>query len=355
MQRYSSDSSSSDGENLNKLLDFTHQKLNTKTLERHLQVFADDEKKTVEQIDTIVLNHNQLDTFPSILFKFVNLRTLDVSFCGLCVLPDIFRHSTISTFIAKNNNLSNESLPKAFTINSKLRELNFSGNMFTAFPEQVLDFPNLKYLYLGSNQIASITRNIKKLKNLQILSMGGNLLTEVPDTVGELKTLQALILCDNEISTLPPNIARLKHLKSLMLHKNQLKTLPPEIVGLRNLSELSLRDNPLVVRFVSDMIHNPGTLLELAARSIKICGVAVNKYDVPRTLFTYLENAHRCVNPQCKGVFFDNRVEHIKFVDFCGKYRIPLLQYLCSSKCITDENEVDRPNRSYMVKKVLLG
>lgn len=33
------------------------------------------------------------------------------------------------------------------------------------------------------------------------------------------------------------------------------------------------------------------------------------------------------------GVFFDARVEHIKFVDFCGKYRIPLLQYLCSPRC----------------------
>lgn len=26
------------------------------------------------------------------------------------------------------------------------------------------------------------------------------------------------------------------------------------------------------------------------------------------------------------GVFFDNRVENIKFIDFCGKYRVPFLQ-----------------------------
>ncbi|KAK4886774.1 hypothetical protein RN001_003045 [Aquatica leii] len=354
MQSYSSDSSS-DGESLNRLLDFTHQLLNTETLEMHLKECAVDEKKAAEQIETIVLNHNQLDTLPTNLYKFINLRTLDISYCGLCILPDIFKHNAITTLIAKNNNLSNESLPKTFTVNYKLRELNFSGNKFTTFPEQLLNFPNLKYLYFGSNQITTITRNIKNLKNLQILSMGGNLLIEVPDTLGDLKSLQALILCDNEIGTLPPSIANLKHLKSLLLHKNQLKTLPPEIVGLRNLTELSLRDNPLVVRFVSDMIHNPGSLLELAARTIKLVGIEVNRDDVPYTLFMYLENAHRCVNPQCKGVFFDNRVEHIKFVDFCGKYRIPLLQYLCSSKCITDEEEVERPNRSYMVKKVLLG
>uniref|UniRef100_A0A915JI00 Uncharacterized protein n=1 Tax=Romanomermis culicivorax TaxID=13658 RepID=A0A915JI00_ROMCU len=34
-------------------------------------------------------------------------------------------------------------------------------------------------------------------------------------------------------------------------------------------------------------------------------------------------------------VYFEAKVEHVKFVDFCGKYRLPLLQYLCSPKCST--------------------
>lgn len=64
------------------------------------------------------------------------------------------------------------------------------------------------------------------------------------------------------------------------------------------------------------------------------------------------------------GVYFDDRVEHIKFVDFCGKYRVPLLQYLCSSRCIEDasqpesgtESDEDIPQASgYMMRKVLLG
>ena len=35
------------------------------------------------------------------------------------------------------------------------------------------------------------------------------------------------------------------------------------------------------------------------------------------------------------GVYFDNRVENVKFIDFCGKYRVPFMQYLCSSKWVT--------------------
>lgn len=63
-------------------------------------------------------------------------------------------------------------------------------------------------------------------------------------------------------------------------------------------------------------------------------------------------------------------MEHVKFVDFCGKYRIPLLQYLCSPKCslapayaYTDsssdadaESGSDDDNvPSSKLKKVLLG
>ena len=33
------------------------------------------------------------------------------------------------------------------------------------------------------------------------------------------------------------------------------------------------------------------------------------------------------------GVYFTSCVETVKFVDFCGKYRVPLLQYLCSPRC----------------------
>ncbi|KAF2896758.1 hypothetical protein ILUMI_09418 [Ignelater luminosus] len=353
MENYTSDSSDSDSNN--RVLDFGYQMLDTETMDRHLDAFVNDEKKTAEQIEVAILNNNQLNKVSESIFKFSNLKTLDLSSNGLSILPDVFRYCPITTLIAKNNNLTNKSLPKTFTQSSKLREMNLSGNQLTMFPEQLLDFPNMKYLYLGSNQILNISKNIGKLKNLQILSLGGNELKEVPITLGQLHTLQALVLCDNKIESLPANIANLKQLKSLLLHKNCLRTLPPAIIGLKNLTELSLRDNPLVVRFVSDMTYNPGSLLELTARTIKIQNVPVEPGDVPSSLLKYLKSGHRCVNPQCKGVFFDNRVEHIKFVDFCGKYRIPLLQYLCSSKCIEDRNEDVRPGRSYMMKKVLLG
>lgn len=119
--------------------------------------------------------------------------------------------------------------------------------------------------------------------------------------------------------------------------------------------QLSLRENPLVVRFVSDMTLQPASLLELAARVVKVHDIKVLDGDVPLNVLSYLSSGHRCVNQRCKGVYFDNRVEHIKFVDFCGKYRIPLLQYLCSPKCVTTPNVKEPDHSRYMMKKVLLG
>jgi hypothetical protein len=140
--------------------------------------------------------------------------------------------------------------------------------------------------------------------------------------------------------------------------------------------QLSLRDNPLVVHFVRHMASRPLKLCELAARCVQTHRLPYE--NLPRTLVSYLDTAHRCVNPQCQGynptpctlgrhdfnslfvlfagVFFDSRVEHVKFVDFCGKYRVPLLQYLCSARCIGDNGAASAdPPSDQLLRKVLLG
>lgn len=75
---------------------------------------------------------------------------------------------------------------------------------------------------------------------------------------------------------------------------------PQEIVSL-NLVELSLRNNPLVVRFIEEMVYEPPSLLELAGRVIKVKNVPYTQEDLPLNLTRYLDSAHRCVNPKCKG------------------------------------------------------
>ncbi|KAM5127126.1 leucine-rich repeat-containing protein 58-like [Mantella aurantiaca] len=154
-------------------------------------------------------------------------------------------------------------------------------------------------------------------------------------------------------------------LRSLSLHNNLLTYLPREILSLVHLQELSLRGNPLVVRFVRDLIYTPPTLLELAARSIKSRGLPYTPWELPENLVRYLDLASKCPNPKCGGVYFDSCVRQIKFVDFCGKYRLPLMHYLCSPECsspcgsVSSQSESDSEDEAMVaarrMQKVLLG
>lgn len=49
------------------------------------------------------------------------------------------------------------------------------------------------------------------------------------------------------------------------------------------------------------MTHNPGSLLELTARAVKVYEIPVQEGDIPTNLISYLHSSHRCVNPKCKG------------------------------------------------------
>uniref|UniRef100_A0A8D9A002 Leucine-rich repeat-containing protein 58 n=2 Tax=Cacopsylla melanoneura TaxID=428564 RepID=A0A8D9A002_9HEMI len=358
----SSSSDSSDSDSFKtvsiKTLDFSYSSLDSKTLAAQFELLpSNDLNKRPENIDTLLLYHNNISSFPLNGSKFTNLRLIDLSNNRLTHLPQEITSFPLTTLIARNNLLTVQSLPKDMSGLKNLKVLNLSGNELTKFPMQILDIHSLKYLYLGNNLLDEIPREINKLCKLHVLSLGGNVLTEIPETFGHLYELEALILSDNLLESLPASIANLKLLKSLLLHNNKLRTLPTEIITLKCLSQLSLRDNPLVIRFVSDMMYNPPSLLELASRTLKVHEVDYSQEPLPQNLVQYLDSAHHCVNPKCKGVFFDNRIEHIKFVDFCGKYRVPLLQYLCSSRCITNSPNVMYGNikNEDMMKKVLLG
>ena len=167
--------------------------------------------------------------------------------------------------------------------------------------------------------------------------MGGNKLIDVPPELKQLKQLRHLYLCDNQLTSIPRELGRLKKLESLSLHKNFLTTLPAEILMLSRLQELTLRENPLVSKFIKKLEFTPPTLLELCGRAVKTKNVVYDEHSLPKQLIAYLGTAKKCVNPKCDGVYFDSRVRSIQFMDFCGRFRLPLEQYLCSP----NEPEVD--------------
>lgn len=233
---YSSDSCSDSDSRELWTVNLSNKRLSSLSLAEEFEVL-----ERSDDVDTLLVHHNSLTFIPTTVSNFYCLRTLDVSSNHLTKLPEELFLCPLITLIAKNNKLTNESLPKTFLPGTEnLREINLSGNLFQQFPEQLLELDSLKYLYLGGNQISVIPKDVRCMKSLQILSIPGNQITDVPKTVGSLQQLQALILYDNRIERIPSNVANLSNLKSLYLHNNKLKHLPRDIITLKNLEEVSL-------------------------------------------------------------------------------------------------------------------
>ncbi len=289
--------------------------------------------KMPNEISTVLLNNNLMSELPPMISMFQNVQTLDLSSNQLRFLSqEVCKLTNLRNLIVKDNFLEDNSLPKDLNNLTKLETINFSGNLFTQFPYQLLDMQSLKEIYLGSNKICSLPRGYENLQMLEVLYLGGNQIKVIPDEFAELRNLTSLNLSNNQLQSLPNSLMRLKHLKNLALHFNNLTTLPIELVKL-NLRELSLRNNPLINRFAKEYSYSVPSLLELSGRVVKSKNIDYSKADLPKNLKNYLNSAQHCLNPRCKGVYFTSKVEHIKFVDFCGKYRVPFMQYLCSSAC----------------------
>jgi len=346
-------------------LNLSHSDLDTDTLEVNLTNLITDEKARAHQkINQLLVTNNHLSTVPDIVSNLTNLTRLDFSNNSIKLVCDaITSLNSLTHLYLRNNIIADNDLPKDMIGMRSLRTLNLSGNRLTCVPPQLLDISSLRNLFLGANNIKEVTSSINRLKRLRLLYLGGNDLKSLPREIGELPYMQILILSENNLKKLPLSLCNLSRLQCLHLNQNKLTTLPHGLIHIKSLSELSLRENPLVMRFIRDMEYQPASLLETAARSIKAEKIPYKKDDLPSSLQKYLSLSHECVNPSCKGVYFDHRVEHIKFSDFCGKYKIPLLQYLCSPQCREqmpeyadcDLEDADGQEATLRLKRVLLG
>ncbi|XP_040567192.1 uncharacterized protein [Lepeophtheirus salmonis] len=355
-------SSENDDDRLNpSKLDLSYRRYHGHALDNVLHNHFEEEDASPESsklITRLLAYNNLLEYLPQSIFKLENLMVLDVSNNYLTDLPNsITSLLNLSSLNLKNNCLTVNSFPKNLNDLKSLRDLNLSANRLEEIPHQIYELKNLRNLSLGGNSVIELSKDIGELVRLRFLYLGGNLITELPKEISKLRHLHALILCSNSLSFLPDGICSLSKLESLQLHSNKLTTLPIGLIKLKGLKELSLRDNPLINRFVNEMDYQPSSLLELSARIVKTHVVHYGNQDLPRSLIEFLGTYSCCLNPSCKGVYFESRVEHVKFVDFCGKYKVPLMQYLCSSSCTVSNptspsNPIIQENK---LRRILLG
>nr|CAB3263545.1 leucine-rich repeat and IQ domain-containing protein 4-like [Phallusia mammillata] len=346
---------------LNELND-EHQSLPTK----NSMAYRDktDAETTAVAVEEIDASHNLISKFhPKFICSFKHLIKLKVCSNCLSEIPAQLSNLTMLKELYVTNNRLTFLPPELCRL--QLEVLNLSGNMFKVFPPVLCQMVQLKTLLMGGNGLREIPKHITNLIQLEVLYLGGNAIRFIPNEIGDMLSLNALSLCDNQLTAIPTSFSKLTNLKSLSLHNNVLHYLPREVLSLVSLAELSLRGNPLVARFAHDLAYDPPTLFEIASRSIALSGTNYTTSCLPPQLIQHLNSASKCPNPKCAGVYFEHKYKQIKFVDFCGKYRLPLMQYLCSPECISSgtssaasseyETEDEEERSNDIIRRVLLG
>jgi len=314
---------------------------------------------TFHHSKSLDLSNKYLASIPENLSKFKKLETLDLSKNQIKLsLTDIGRllslPKTLKTLNLNTNQITN--IPKNAFLALKqslpnLQKLDISNNQITDL-DNITMFENLNFLQASGNKIRSIPSSIQNLKKLEYLYLGNNELEVINPALSSLQSLQLLALNNNKIWRIPENLTYLVNLRTLHLHYNEIAVIPAGLVnGIGNpgqnspktchVQEITLRGNPLLDKFVKSRLlaglrHKPPTLFELACRSIKENQVKYKKEALPPHISDHLENAVKCSNPKCSGVYFDSKYLQVKFVDCCGVYKLPLLQYLCRPGCEID-------------------
>jgi len=304
--------------------------------------------KTTKYLD---LSNQFLNRIPQWLTSFNHLECLNLSKNNITLtfhdcqilqnlpsLKEIILNTNCITVLTK-------SFQNAISMLDNLEKLDLSANLINDISPLTEAMLKITMLQLSGNRITDIPLNIANLKSLERLYLGFNKIRYIPPSLFLLPKLQLLALNNNQIKDIPlSEKSTVSNLKTINLHNNRITLLNRYLVdGLPNLRELSLRGNPLVDKFVAKQLsagktHTPPTLFEMCCRSVKHHGIDYKNSFLPKSIQKYLQCSKKCPNPDCPGVYFDESYEQVKFVDFCGAYRLPLMQFLCSPGCIESED-----------------
>eukprot|EP00911_Craspedida_sp_UC1_P002127 UC1_evm2s1636 len=305
------------------------------------------------------LSHNSLTELPSALFNLKHLVHFNASNNAISRIPkDVGRLDALVRLDMSHNRL--QGVPEEIGGCRSLQIIYLGANEFETWPKQLIGLPDLRRVYLGNNALTHVPASVGTMRMLEVLYLGGNRLRHVSTHIARLNRLQKLYLGDNELTDLPP-LDGMRALRILNLHNNRIRTLPTSLLQLQQLRQLSLRGNPLVRDFVRDVgPRQTFSLKEICARTIKNNGVQYDETMLPSDLLSYLGSGCRCTNPECDGWYFTG-VQTVEFVDVCGKYRVPLMKYICKGPCtrpapVRPRNKLSsRECRSKMQRVLLTG
>jgi len=123
----------------------------------------------------------------------------------------------------------------------KVVVLDLSRQKLDEFPMEILQFKNLKELYMSKTKLRVIPAEIGQLTELEIVDFSKNKLLALPSELFNCLKLKKIIANQNEINAIPKEISKLQELVYLDLWSNDLAVVPEEIKECKKLKEVDLR------------------------------------------------------------------------------------------------------------------
>ncbi|XP_073515645.1 malignant fibrous histiocytoma-amplified sequence 1 homolog [Phyllobates terribilis] len=150
----------------------------------------------LQQLKILILSKNELTDFPTEIQSLTHLEKLELNQNKIKTIPTgIFSNLTDLKHLKLNNNRLSK-LPVDLSCCSKLQYLNVSHNLFTDFPECILEINCLKEVYMGNNKLQKLPAKLFLDLSLKKLVVSYNPLREPPDEVcvGGLKQIRSYFL-----------------------------------------------------------------------------------------------------------------------------------------------------------------
>ncbi|HJN73000.1 MAG TPA: TonB family protein [Myxococcota bacterium] len=190
---------------------------------------------------TLDLSEHELQSLPSDLFQFTQLKELNLQGNQLEALPgEIGQLQALKRLDLSRNDLT--ALPEELWRLRALEVLNLQGNRLETISEDIGQLRALQRLDLESNRLERLPRELWQLQDLDTLALERNAIKVLPSEIGQLQKLTRLWVGYCGLETLPPEVFRLQALEDLSLSGNALGSLPPEIGHLRQLKQLYIEN-----------------------------------------------------------------------------------------------------------------
>jgi Leucine-rich repeat (LRR) protein len=257
-------------------------------------------------LQSLILDDNQLEKFPNSLGKLTALETLNLVNNHLTDLQGIGSLTALKHISITKNRLEN--LPEEFSQLTLLEDLYIIDNPLIELSPSIGQLTNLKTLVLINLKLKQLPDSIGNLERLEKLHLTKTPLTSLPSTIGNLKELEQFYfsVAFHELGNpscglkeIPSEIGSLTSLKWLSLGSHQLTQLPDSIGQLTNLTHLNLQGNKLSV--IPETIGQLTNLIHLNLQGNKLSVIPETIGNLEKLSQLYLQENRLETLPSSMG------------------------------------------------------